>query len=84
MIESAEQPMKAMLLLAINAGLGNNDIGQLPLKALDLERGWLNYCQWRHGQTDCVLQEDPWAGVALGQDSTQAVSPPRRQGNGIV
>ena len=43
MIDAAAQPMKAMLLLAINAGLGNNDIGQLPLKALDLTGGWLNY-----------------------------------------
>ena len=43
MIAAATQPTNAMIILAINAGLGNNDIGQLPLKALDLKRGWLNY-----------------------------------------
>jgi integrase len=43
MIDAATQPMKSMLFLAINAAMGNNDIGQLPLKALDLERGWIVY-----------------------------------------
>ncbi len=43
MINNAAQPMKSMLLLAINAGLGNNDIAQLPLKALEIKHGWLNY-----------------------------------------
>jgi integrase len=35
--------LKAMVLLAINAGLGNHDVACLPTKALDLERGWINY-----------------------------------------
>jgi integrase len=43
MIEAASQPMKAMLLLAINAGLGNRDIAKLPLSALDLNAGWMTY-----------------------------------------
>jgi integrase len=32
-----------MLLLAINGGLGNHDLAQLPLSALDLDAGWLTY-----------------------------------------
>jgi integrase len=43
MIDAAGQPLSTMLLLAINAGLGNNDIAQLPLTALDLESGWMTY-----------------------------------------
>jgi integrase len=43
MIDKAVQPMKSMLLLAINAGLGNTDVAQLPLKSLDLKHGWLDY-----------------------------------------
>jgi integrase len=35
--------MKAMILLGINCGFGNSDCGTLPLSALDLERGWLDY-----------------------------------------
>jgi integrase len=40
---AAGQPLKAMILLGINAGFGNADCGHLPLAALDLDGGWLNY-----------------------------------------
>ena len=42
-IESADVQLKAMILLAINGGMGNSDIANLPLTALDLTAGWLNY-----------------------------------------
>jgi integrase len=51
MIDASQQPMKAMLILAINAGLGNNDIGQLPLTAIDLNSGWLNYPRPKTGMS---------------------------------
>ncbi len=35
--------MKAMILLAINGGLGNTDIGLLPKGAVDLKGGWLDH-----------------------------------------
>jgi integrase len=43
MIAAADQPLKAMILLGINAGLGNTDCARLPLAALDIETGWLDY-----------------------------------------
>jgi len=43
MIDGATQPLKAMLLLAINAGFGNNDVALLPLSAIDLAAGWINF-----------------------------------------
>jgi integrase len=43
LIENADQPMQAMILLAINAGLGNSDCGQLRFRNIDLQNGWLNY-----------------------------------------
>ena len=42
-IETADQPLKSMILLGINCGFGNNDCGTLPLSALDLKTGWVNY-----------------------------------------
>ena len=42
-IEGATLPLRAMLLLAINGGLGNSDVAQLPISALDLKKGWLTY-----------------------------------------
>src|SRR5262249_12525389 len=35
--------LRAMVLLGINCGLGNHDCGALPIAALDLDRGWLDY-----------------------------------------
>jgi len=43
LINAAGVQLKAMILLAVNAGLGNSDCGNLPLSALDLEAGWLNF-----------------------------------------
>jgi len=35
--------LRAMILLGLNAGFGNTDCASLPLSALDLERGWVDY-----------------------------------------
>jgi len=43
LLDAATQPLKAMLLLGINAGLGNSDCGKLPLSALSLETAWLDF-----------------------------------------
>ena len=43
LIGSAGTPLAAMILLGINCGLGNSDVGNLPQSALDLENGWLDY-----------------------------------------
>ena len=43
LIEEAPVPLKAMVLLGINCGFGNADCGTLPLTALDLESGWVEF-----------------------------------------
>ena len=42
-IDDAGMPLKAMILLGINAGFGNADCGHLPQSALDLEGGWVTF-----------------------------------------
>lgn len=42
-IGKAPQPLKAMILLGINCGFGNQDCGTLPKSALDLKGGWVDY-----------------------------------------
>jgi integrase len=42
-LDKATMPLKAMILLGINCGLGNADITTLPIKAVDLKAGWLDY-----------------------------------------
>jgi integrase len=43
MIDAATPSLRAMVLLGINAGMGNADCATLPLSALDLDKGWLDY-----------------------------------------
>jgi integrase len=43
MLDEAGQPLKAMLLLGINCGFGNSDCGNLPMSALNLDGGWIDY-----------------------------------------
>jgi integrase len=35
--------MRAMTLLGLNSGFGNNDLATLPLSALDLDAGWVDF-----------------------------------------
>jgi integrase len=43
LLDAASKPMKAMILLGLNAGFGNTDLATLPLAALDLDAGWVNF-----------------------------------------
>jgi integrase len=50
-LDAAGTPMKAMILLGVNCGFGNADCGTLPLAALDLAGGWVNYHRPKTGIT---------------------------------
>ena len=43
LLGAAKQPLRAMMLLALNCGFGNSDVGSLPESALDLQRGWVDF-----------------------------------------
>jgi integrase len=43
MLGKAKGQLRAMILLGINCGFGNADCGKLPLSALDLENGWVDF-----------------------------------------
>jgi integrase len=43
MLAAAGTQLHAMILLGINAGFGNNDCATLPLSAVDLERGIIDF-----------------------------------------
>jgi integrase len=49
-IDAAPLPMKAMILLGINCGFGNNDVATLPLSVIKLESGWLSYPRPKTGE----------------------------------
>jgi integrase len=43
LVKKAEPHMRAMILLAVNGGLGNTDLAMLTPDRFDLDNGWLNY-----------------------------------------
>jgi integrase len=45
MLKVANKPLKAMILLGINCGFGNEDCATLPLEVIDLKRGWIDYAR---------------------------------------
>ena len=49
LIDAAGAQLKAMILLGINGALGNTDVASLPLPALDLKKGWLDYARVKTG-----------------------------------
>lgn len=48
-LAAASVPLRAMTLLAINCGFGNNDLACLPESALDLEGGWVDFARTKTG-----------------------------------
>jgi integrase len=56
LIDAAGTPLKAMILLGVNARLGNADIATLPLAMVDLDTGILDYPRPKTGiPRRCIL-----------------------------
>jgi integrase len=43
LVSAAGVQLEAMILFGVNCGFGNTDVATLPLSALNLETGWLDY-----------------------------------------
>lgn len=55
-IKAADAQLRAMVYLGVNCGFGNNDLGRLPMTALDLDAGWLNFARPKTGiDRKCAL-----------------------------
>ena len=49
LIDIADEPLKAMILLGLNAAYGPNDCATLPESALDLDGGWITFARPKTG-----------------------------------
>lgn len=49
MLEVVKGQLRTMILLGINCGFGNQDVGTLPMTALDLDGGWVSYARPKTG-----------------------------------
>jgi integrase len=75
LIGAARQPLKAMLLLGINCGFGNADCGRLPLSAVDVDGGWIDYPRPKAGiPRRCPLWPET---VAALREAIDTRSPPK-------
>jgi integrase len=75
--------MRAMILLGINCGFGNQDCGTLPLSALDLERGWVDFPRPKTGlPRRCALWPETVA--ALREALTARPAPKSEEHAGLV
>jgi integrase len=71
-----------MILLGINCAYGNHDVATLPLSALDLEGGWVNYHRPKTGiSRRCAL----WLETVQALKDALAVRPrPKEEHAGLV
>jgi integrase len=49
MLKAASVPLRAMILLGVNSGFGNHDCGLLPISAVDLDGGWVDFARPKTG-----------------------------------
>jgi integrase len=80
---AAGTPLKAMILLGVNCGFGNADCGTLPLDALDLDGGWVNFPRPKTGiRRRCPLW--PETVTALREALTRRPAPKDLAHAGLV
>lgn len=67
LIAEAGPSLRAMILLGVNCGFGNHDCGTLPLAALDLESGWIEFPRPKTGiERRCPLWPETVAALRAG------------------
>jgi integrase len=68
-LDAAGVQLKAMILLGINCGFGNADCGTLPLSAVDLERGVIDFPRPKTGiERRCPLWSETVAAIREALD----------------
>jgi integrase len=83
LIEAAGVLLKAMLLLGINAGFGNADCGRLPLSAVDLNAGMIDFPRPKTGiPRRCPLW--PETVEAIREALAKRYEPKTAEGAGLV
>lgn len=82
-LDAADQPLKAMVWLGINGGMGNSDCANLPMAALDLDGAWLDYPRPKTG-IDRRIPLWPETVAALREWLKQRPKPKRPEHEALV
>jgi hypothetical protein len=74
MIEATDGPLKAMILLGLNGGLGNHDLSELPRSSITRRegRGWLDF---RRPKTGIARKAALWPETLEALDAAIAACP---------
>ena len=48
-LDKAESPLTALILMGINTGMGQSDLASMPVSRLDLDRGWHSFERQKTG-----------------------------------
>ncbi len=77
LIAAARPPLDAMILLGLNAGLGQSDCSDLPLSAVDLDAGWLTFPRPKTGiSRSCPLWPETIRALRAAIDSRPTAKDP--------
>ena len=77
-VDSASQPLKAMILLGINCGFGQTDVSNLPRSAIDFTKGWIAYPRPKTGiERRCPL----WPETVIALQEAIAKRPKPKDAN---
>jgi integrase len=83
LLTTAGTPIRAMILLGINCGYGNADCGNLPLSAVNLVTGWIDYPRPKTGiPRRCTLW--PETVEALKESHAKRPQPKKVEHAGLV
>lgn len=76
-LDNADVKLRAMILLAVNTGIGNSDLGRLPVDAIDLQAGWMDFAR---GKTGVERRAPLWPETitALKEHLATRPKPPKR------
>jgi integrase len=80
-IGKAGVQMKAMVLLGVNAGFGNNDVATLPIESVDLKAGWVNHPRPKTAiQRRCPLWPETVKAIKAAIEKRPAPKRPEAEG----
>ena len=70
MLDAADVPLRAVILLGINAAFGQSDCAALPLSAIDLAGGWVSFPRPKTGiERRCALWPETVAALRAAIES---------------
>jgi integrase len=82
-LDAADAPMRAMVLLGINAAFGNNDCGMLTKSVIDLKKEWVNFPRPKTSvQRRCPLWPETVAALKIAID--ERPEPKSGEHNGLI